>query len=103
MNYEIIYKAANSYEAHFIKGLLDKYSIESTLLGENLSMAIGELPADVLQVDILVPKKHLAASRDIISKYEKNLLSNELKSDWQCSRCNNMNPPSFEICWHCDE
>ena len=30
MNYEIIYKAANSYEAHFIKGLLKKYSIEST-------------------------------------------------------------------------
>ena len=73
MNYEIIYKAANSYEAHFIKGLLKKYSIESKLLGENLSIGIGELPVDVLQVDILVPKDQIEKSRNIISDYENNL------------------------------
>ena len=65
MNYEIIYKAANSYEAHFIKGLLKKYSIESKLLGENLSIGVGELPVDVLQVDILVPKDQIKKSKNI--------------------------------------
>jgi len=101
MNFEIIYKAANSYEAHFIKGLLKKYSIESKLLGENLSIGIGELPIDVLQVDILVPKNQIKKSKNIISDYENNLSSNKNKENWECPFCKNMNPPSFEICWNC--
>ena len=101
MNYEIIYKAANSHEAHFIKGLLKQYSIESKLLGENLSIGIGELPVDVLQVDILVPKDQIEKSRNIISDYENNLLSNKNKENWECPSCKKTNPSSFEICWNC--
>lgn len=101
MNYETIYKAANSYEAHFIKGLLKKYSIESKLLGENLSIGIGELPVDVLQVDILVPKDQIEKSRNIISDYENNLLPNKNKEIWECPSCKKTNPSSFEICWNC--
>jgi hypothetical protein len=101
MNYEIIYKAANSYEAHFIKGLLKKYSIESKLLGENLSIGIGELPVDVLQVDILVHKDQIEKSQNIISDYENNLLLNKNKEIWKCPSCKETNPSSFEICWNC--
>jgi len=101
MNYEIIYKAANSYEAHFIKGLLKKYSIESKLLGENLSIGIGELPVDVLQVDILVPKDHIKKSQKIISDYENNLSPNNNEENWECPSCKETNPSSFEICWNC--
>ena len=46
MNYQLIYKAANSHEAHFIQGLLKRKLIKSQLLGENLSLAIGELPIE---------------------------------------------------------
>ena len=103
MNYEIIYKAANSYEAHFVKGLLSKFSIESILLGENLSMGVGELPADVLQVDVLVHKSHLNESKKIISDYKYNYSPDVIKEEWKCLLCENMNPPSFEICWNCKE
>ncbi|MDB3868637.1 DUF2007 domain-containing protein [Candidatus Marinimicrobia bacterium] len=101
MNYEIIYKAANSHEAHFIAGLLKSYSIESKLLGENLSVGIGELPIDVLQVDILVPRNQIKKSKDIISDYENNLSLDESKGSWECISCDEINPPSFEICWNC--
>ena len=101
MDYEIIYKAANSYEAYFIKGLLKKYSIQSKLLGENLSIGVGELPIDVLQVDILVPKDQLKKSKKIISDYENNLFVDESKENWECPSCKNINPPTFEICWNC--
>ena len=103
MDYEIIYKAANSYEAHFIKGLLKTYSIESKLLGENLSIGVGELPVDVLQVDILVSKDQVKKSKNIMSDYENNLFLNKSKENWECSSCKNINPPSFEICWNCKE
>ena len=102
MNYKKVYKAANSYEAHFIKGLLKKYSIESKLLGENLSIVIGELPIDVLQVDILVPKKQIKKSKDILSEYENNFSSDQSKKDWKCPYCKDFNPASFEICWNCN-
>ena len=101
MNYEKIYKAANSYEAHFIKGLLKKHSIESKLLGENLSIGMGELPIDVIQVEILVPKEHLKESTKIISNYEQNLSLDTNKKNWKCPSCSNINPSSFEICWNC--
>ena len=103
MNYERIYKAANSYEAYFIKGLLKNYSIESELLGENLSIGVGELPIDVLQVDILVPKEQIKESKKIISDYENNLSIEASKENWKCPSCKNLNPPSFEICRNCKE
>ena len=102
MNYEKVYKAANSYEAHFIKGLLKKYSIESKLLGENLSIVIGELPIDVLQVDIFVEKNQIKKTKDILSEYKNNFSLDQSKEDWKCSACKNFNPSSFEVCWNCD-
>ena len=101
MNYKKVYKAANSYEAHFIKGLLKKYSIESKLLGENLSIVIGELPVDVLQIDILVKKNQIKKTKDILSEYENNFSLDQSKEDWKCSTCKNFNPSSFEVCWNC--
>ena len=103
MYYEIIYKAANSYEAHFIKGLLNQHSIKSELLGENLSIGVGELPVDVLQIDILVPKNQINKSKNIISDYENNLSFDESKENWVCPSCKEVNPSSFEICWNCKE
>ena len=103
MDYEKIYKAANSREAHFIKGLLKQYSIESKLLGENLSIGVGELPVDVLQIDILVPKDQIKRSKIIMSDYENNLSLDESKEDWKCNSCKENNPQSFEICWNCKE
>tara|TARA_B110001454_G_C12664917_1_gene411137 strand:- start:857 stop:1186 length:330 start_codon:yes stop_codon:yes gene_type:complete len=103
MDYEIVYKAENSYEAHFIKGLLKKHLIESKLLGENLSIGVGGLPVDVLQVDILVSKDQIKKTKKIISDYENNLSLDESKKKWKCPSCKNINPSSFEICWNCKE
>ena len=84
-------------------GLLKKYSIESKLLGENLSIGIGELPIDVLQVKISVPKNQVKKAEEIISNYEDNLCSEQGEKNWECSHCKNINPPSFEICWNCEK
>jgi len=66
-------------------------------------MGVGELPADVLQVDVLVHKSHLNESKKIISDYKDNYSPDIIKEEWKCSLCENMNPPSFEICWNCKE
>ena len=78
MNYTKVYRAENTFEANFIKGLLLEYSIESVLLGESLSIAIGELPVDAMQVDILVENTDLVETKKILNIYKKNLT----KLDW---------------------
>jgi len=103
MNYTLLYKAANNYEAHFIQGLLKKKSIKSQLLGENLSIALGELPTEVMQVDILVPKNKFIQSQKIISNYEKNLSLNNQDKEWRCNKCNKSNPFNFDLCWNCNK
>ena len=102
MNFKKIYSAANIAEAYLIQGLLNNLSIESVLSGENLSIAAGGLPADVFQVDIMVPEKSFKEAAKVISNYEKSLKNsfNDNKS-WICEKCNDVIPEIFEICWSC--
>ena len=100
MKYIKIYKASDENEAHFIKGLMGKYSIDINLLGEGLSIAIGELPLEVKQVDILVHENQFNKAKKIINNYEKEL-KKQTNEKWKCIKCDNTNPESFEICWNC--
>ena len=102
MNYTVIYRAENSYEANFIKGLLKEYSIESKLLGDNLSIAIGELPVDATQVEILVENTNLVKSKKILRDYKNNLTNKNLY-DRKCKNCDELIPSSFESCWNCSD
>ena len=102
MSYKKVYSAANTTEAHLIQGLLERESIETNLLGENLSTIWGGLQTDFNQVDIQVDKEKYAEAVEIILKYEEILKhsAGDGKS-WQCKECNKVNPDTFEICWNC--
>ena len=102
MDYIKLYKAADENEAYFIKGLMKEYSIDVNLLGEGLSIAIGELPLEVKQVDILVHKNKYNDAKNIIDNYEKDLQATS-NSNWKCRNCNKKNPGTFEICWSCNK
>ena len=102
MKYKNIYSAANATEAHLIKGLLEQESIDTTLYGEDLSIATGALPTDVAQVRILVNEDKYAEALEIISNYEKTLKEPARNGkSWKCEECNQINPETFEICWSC--
>ena len=103
MNYIQVYKAANSSEAYFIKGLLEQNSIDVRLLGENLSVAMGGLPLEVIQVDLLVRKEQFDKAKKIIIQYENELKNKNNKKNWICSYCSKNNPATFEICWNCNK
>ena len=102
MEYKNIYSAANATEAHLIKGLLEEEAIETILSGEELSIATGGLPIDVIQVGIMVNEEKYSEAMDIISNYEQTL--KEPVQDgkgWECEECHKVNPETFEICWSC--
>ena len=65
MDFVKLYKAANVNEAYFIKGLLSESGIKIQLLGEGLSVAMGGLPLEVIEVDILVSKYQFDEAKKI--------------------------------------
>ena len=102
MNYKTIYSAANSTEAHLIKGLLEQESIETKLMGEDLAIGLGELPTEVIQVDIMVNEDKYSEALEITSNYEQ-LLKQPVQDgkSWECEDCKQINPETFDICWSC--
>ena len=102
MNYKKIYSAGNATEAHLIQGLLERESIETNLTGEDLSIGIGGLPTQVVQVEILVDEEKYAEALEIISNYDEILRQPAKDGEsWECESCSKVNPDSFEICWSC--
>lgn len=91
-----VYQAANSLEAHSLKGMLESEQIEVTLSGESLSAGAGELPMDVVQVSLWVPDTQVARARARLKAYEAAEVV-----EWQCPACGEWNSGRFEICWQC--
>ncbi|KXI23946.1 putative signal transducing protein [Photobacterium sanguinicancri] len=97
VHWVVVYRAANSLEAHCLKGLLESDNIGVKLTGENLSSAAGELPANVVEVGLWVDASDVAQATVILQHYEQQ----QLGEDWQCRHCNEINEAQFEVCWQC--
>ena len=93
-----IYKAANSLEAHMLKGALEVSGIEVQLQGEMLAGALGELPANAIEVTMLVKHQQRASAQQILLDYQQ-----QRKPAWHCAQCGEHNAGSFEICWQCGQ
>lgn len=91
-----IYQAANSLEAHMLKGALEVAGIRVQLRGEALAGALGELPANAIEVMLLVKPRDLESARRLLARYQE-----DERPAWYCSQCGEHNVGSFEVCWQC--
>ena len=97
-----VYRAANSVEAHLIRGMLEQHGISVRILGDVLSSGIGELPLDVVEVEVQVPPGFCALARQLIDEYERsNREGASLRSAWTCGSCGEDCPDEFALCWNC--
>ena len=97
-----VYRAANSAEGHLIKGMLEHNGILVRLFGDGLSSGVGELPADVVQVEIQVQPGYRELARQLIHEYEsRGTQAAKRMAGWLCPECSEENPSSFDICWKC--
>lgn len=101
-NYVRVYRAANATEAHVIRGLLEQHDIRVRLLGEGLSSGLGELPVEVIEVEIQVPSLYRQRARELIDEYEvRPATADAMSNDWICKDCEEANPATFGLCWNC--
>ncbi|MDV2857780.1 MULTISPECIES: putative signal transducing protein [Oceanimonas] len=91
-----VFDAANSLEAHALKGALESRGIDVRLKGEALSGALGELPMDVAQITLLVSAGNWQQAREFVQHYQ-----HKEDGSWFCRACGEENDVSFEICWQC--
>lgn len=97
-----IYRAANATEAHIIRGLLEQHDIRVRLRGEGLSSGFGELPAEVVEVEVQVPTGYRQLARQLIDEYEtRSPAADSAASEWRCMGCGEPNPATFAVCWNC--
>ncbi|OBU09450.1 hypothetical protein AYY19_10090 [Photobacterium aquimaris] len=94
--WQCLYGASNSLEAHSVKGLLENMGISVRLTGEALAAAAGELPMGVVEVQLWVTATQRQQALAIIESY----LRNDYR-DWYCRHCGELNQGQFELCWQC--
>lgn len=65
-----IFIAANPVQGHLLAGVLEAEGIPAHLKGEMLPGAVGELPADVLAMEVQVPIERADRAREIAMRFE---------------------------------
>ena len=98
----LAYRAANALEAHLIKHVLEAREIPVEIVGEGLAGAVGELPVDVLQVEVRTLPEFAEQARAAIQDYQQDEPGPE-EPAWRCPFCDEENAPNFEICWRCEK
>ncbi|GGI83365.1 putative signal transducing protein [Shewanella gelidii] len=85
----------NLLQAHTWKGLLESFGLDVELRGEALLGGVGELPADMQNVELWVPEPQLAEANSQLA------LLDVQSAKWKCVQCHEINEGSFDLCWQC--
>jgi hypothetical protein len=95
-----LYQAANRIEAQLLSDFLDRHLVDNTILGDYLTGAIGELPADVYPTVWVVHDDDLERARELLGRFLDDQ-HREPAGSWVCRGCGELVDGSFDICWRC--
>jgi hypothetical protein len=99
-----IYIARNPVDAHLLKGVLEGDGVRTTVQGEFLWSARGEVPItgetspSVWVVDDTDYERALETVKELQSSEGISDIQNE---EWKCENCDEINEGQFTECWHC--
>jgi hypothetical protein len=94
-----LYQAADRVEAQILKDHLGQEGIETVIIGELLSGAVGELPADIFPTLWVLDDDDLDRGRRLTEQFlNASLVGGKA---WRCPVCGEGVDGGFEICWHC--
>ncbi len=98
-----IFSSQNPMIIHHMKNLLELEGIHAVVRNENLSTALGSIPATECWVELWVlDENREAEARDIIRK-EKESEDKSMAWTWRCPYCGENIEGQFTDCWQCGE
>src|SRR5829696_3972745 len=87
-----VYTAGDSTQAHFVRNLLEQEGIAATVLGDQLALAIGGLPATRGSLPaVWVPEESAEAAQQVVMRYESGGGASRdpdaATTRWVCPQC----------------
>jgi hypothetical protein len=95
-----LYQAGHRIEAQLLSDYLDRHLIDNTILGDYLSGAIGELPADIYPSVWIMHDDDLPRARDLLARFIADN-NRESERSWVCRGCGELVEGGFDLCWRC--
>ncbi|MBT2972044.1 MAG: hypothetical protein B6D72_04110 [gamma proteobacterium symbiont of Ctena orbiculata] len=94
-----LYQAADRVEAQVLKDYLDREGVETVIIGDHLSGAVGELPADIFPTLWVLDENDLERAKRLTERFfNRPPVSG---TAWRCAVCGERIEPGFEVCWNC--
>ncbi len=95
-----LYEAADRIEAQRLMDYLAEQGIASVLLGDALSGAAGELPANIFPAIWILQDEQHQRARWLIERF---MAESRAPSEgaWRCPVCGESVDPGFDLCWNC--
>jgi hypothetical protein len=95
-----LYEAADRVEAQMLKDYLQEQEIPSVLLGDALSGAAGELPANIFPTLWILKDEQYQRARWLIEEFKTSTIESRGRP-WRCPVCGESVDPGFDLCWNC--
>jgi hypothetical protein len=95
-----LYQAKDRIEAQFLHDFLDRYCIPTTVLGDYLSGAAGELPVDIYPTVWVIEDEDLPRAQELLTRFREEATV-QAGPDWVCPRCGEPVEGGFDMCWNC--
>lgn len=95
-----VFSDPNSLIVGNIYNLLERDGIEVVYRNEDLMGGAGELPPGEAWLEVWIVND---ADADRAAALIRDVMAPDDRAPWICDHCQESNPPSFEICWHCAE
>ncbi|MCG7975920.1 MAG: DUF2007 domain-containing protein [Candidatus Thiodiazotropha taylori] len=94
-----LFQAQDRIEAQMLKDYLQDQGIETVILNDHLSGALGELPANIFPTLWLLEDQDLSKARKLKQQF-LNLYAPKAAA-WRCPACGEQIDGGYEICWNC--
>lgn len=95
---KLVYTHPNSMVVGTMASLLAQAGIETEYRNELLGGAVGEIAPGETWVELWVINDGDAEEG---TRLIKAAMEEPEREDWLCTLCEESNPATFEVCWHC--
>jgi lambda repressor-like predicted transcriptional regulator len=94
-----IYSHDNVFIVHNLRNILENAGIRCVLKNEQTYSAAGELPPTEVWPEIWIDPK---SEQEALELIELAIKGDPSKTHWVCPKCDESNPPAFDLCWQCE-
>lgn len=96
-----LYEAADRIEAQMLTDELLGAGVEAVILGDYLTGAAGELPANIWPAVWVVSDGDFDKARQVLQRFTNHQKLKQEESDWRCMKCGEWVDATFDVCWNC--